>query len=193
MNPWFGRGAFLAIFVLSILIRAPHDTRRKEVKVVESRRSVLEIVLLAAVAIGHGLLPLISLTPLLGFAEYPLHPGALAAGIVIGCAALWLFHRSHADLGTNWSPTLEVRQGHELVTRGVYARIRHPMYAAIFLIVLAQALLVSNAVAGPAGFVAFALMFLLRFRKEERMMVEKFGQQYLDYAARTKRLIPGVW
>jgi protein-S-isoprenylcysteine O-methyltransferase Ste14 len=48
--------------------------------------------------------------------------------LVIG---LWLFYRSHADLGTNWSITLEIREQHRLITQGVYRRIRHPMYSAL--------------------------------------------------------------
>ncbi len=48
-------------------------------------------------------------------------------------AALWLFWRSHADLGRNWSQAFELRKGHELITHGVYRVVRHPMYAAIWL------------------------------------------------------------
>ena len=46
---------------------------------------------------------------------------------------LWLFYRSHADLGTNWSITLEVREGHRLITQGVYRGVSHPMYSALAL------------------------------------------------------------
>ena len=48
-------------------------------------------------------------------------------------AAGWLFWRSHADLGRNWSVHVRVREGHTLVTSGVYSWIRHPMYAALLL------------------------------------------------------------
>jgi protein-S-isoprenylcysteine O-methyltransferase Ste14 len=50
--------------------------------------------------------------------------------LVIG---LSLFYRSHADLGTNWSNTLEVREKHRPITQGVFRRIRHPMYLAVAL------------------------------------------------------------
>ena len=106
---------------------------------------------------------------------------------------MWLFHRSHADLGTNWSITLEVREGHRLVTGGVYRRIRHPMYTALFLYCLGLALAVPNWIAGPSYLVAFGLLFALRLGPEERMMRETFGREYDDYAARTQRLVPGVW
>ena len=70
-------------------------------------------------------------TPVLAWADYPLRPASFLTGI--GCLApgLWLFHRSHADLGTNWSITLEVREQHRLITQDIYRRVRHPMYLAL--------------------------------------------------------------
>jgi protein-S-isoprenylcysteine O-methyltransferase Ste14 len=114
-------------------------------------------------------------------------------GVLCTALGLWLFQRSHADLGPNWSITLEVRERHELVTQGVYRHIRHPMYAALFLYAVGQALVLPNWVAGPSYLVAFLLLFALRLGPEERMMVEQFGRDYEAYRTRTKRLIPGVW
>jgi protein-S-isoprenylcysteine O-methyltransferase Ste14 len=140
------------------------------------------------------LLPVISMaTSLLAFADYPLQSVQLGVGVVLVVTALWLFYRAHADLGTNWSMTLELREDHRLVTSGVYANVRHPMYAALFAEALAQALLLPNWVAGPAFLLAFTLMFVLRFRVEERMMLGKFGADCEAYMNQTKRLIPGVW
>jgi protein-S-isoprenylcysteine O-methyltransferase Ste14 len=67
------------------------------------------------------------------------------------------------------------------------------MYAAIYMVAIAQALLVPNYIAGPAMLAAFTAMVLLRIGPEEQMMVDRFGDEYRAYAARTKRLIPGVW
>ena len=126
----------------------------------------------------------------IGFADYPLPAFAPWCGAVLMLLALWLFWRSHADLGQNWSVTLEVRKGHQLVTHGVYRRIRHPMYAAIFLFCLAQGLLLPNWLAGWSALVPFALMYLLRIRREEQMMLQFFGEEYRDYMGRTWRLLP---
>ncbi len=104
--------------------------------------------------------------------------------------ALWLFWRAHVDLGLNWSITLEMRKGHELIVHGVYRRIRHPMYAAIFLFALAQGFLLQNWLAGWAGFVTVALLYLVRTPREEKMMCEFFGESYRDYMQRTGRLFP---
>ena len=132
-------------------------------------------------------------SPAFSFAEYALGTGPLVAGVICLVIGLWLFYRSHADLGTNWSITLEVREQHRLITQGVYRRIRHPMYLALALYSIGQALVIPNWVAGPSNVIAFAILCALRVRAEERMMVEEFGDEYAAYSARTKRIIPGVW
>lgn len=108
-------------------------------------------------------------------------------------AGLWWFHRSHSDLGAYWSVTLELRENHRLITRGVYRHVRHPMYAALFLYSIGQALMLPNWIAGPSYFVAFGILFALRVGAEERMMLEAFGNEYAAYRARTKLLVPGIW
>ena len=67
------------------------------------------------------------------------------------------------------------------------------MYLALALYSVGQALVIPNWVAGPSNLIAFAILFALRVRAEERMMFEGFGDEYAAYSARTNRLIPGVW
>jgi protein-S-isoprenylcysteine O-methyltransferase Ste14 len=193
MNPWIAKALALAGTVVLIAIRAPHGRRSRTVKVTASYKTSLETGLLVLAWVGF-FVPLIWIaSPVFSFAEYPLSIGPLVAGLTCLVIGLWLFYRSHADLGTNWSITLEVREQHRLVTRGVYRRIRHPMYLALALYSIGQALVIPNWVAGPSNLVAFAILCALRIRPEERMMVEEFGDEYTAYAARTERLIPGVW
>jgi protein-S-isoprenylcysteine O-methyltransferase Ste14 len=180
--------------VVFVAIRVPHDKRSKVTKITESRKGTLEKTLLVLMGIGCFLLPLaFVISPVLSFADYSLRLLPLLGGIVCLGFSLWLFHRSHLDLGTNWSNSLELRENHRIVVFGVYKSIRHPMYAAIFVYAVSQALLLSNWLAGPGCLVAFSFMFVFRLHPEERMMLEKFGQAYQDYVAKTKRLIPGIW
>ena len=86
-----------------------------------------------------------------------------------------------------------MREQHRLITQGVYRRIRHPMYSALVLYSTAHALVIPNWVAGPSNLVAFTILFALRVRAEEKMMADEFGGEYAAYAARTKRLVPGIW
>jgi protein-S-isoprenylcysteine O-methyltransferase Ste14 len=194
VNPWFGRMAFIVGMVAMMAIRAPHGRRSAQLKVVESRKGRLEMALLAFVTAAMFLLPAISMaTSLLSFADYPLTLAAFFIGIICLAVGLWLFWRSHSDLGANWSVSLELREGHTLITQGVYRNIRHPMYTAIFLLAIAQAFLLPNWIAGPACVLTLILMLTLRLGPEERMMTEKFGSSYTAYGRETKRFIPGVW
>jgi protein-S-isoprenylcysteine O-methyltransferase Ste14 len=193
MNPWVVKAVVLAATVVMMAIRAPHGHRSRSVKIAKSHKTPLETGLLVLAWVGF-LVPLIWVaSPAFSFAEYPLHTGPLVAGVVCVVIGLWLFYRSHADLGTNWSITLEVREEHRLITEGVYRAVRHPMYSALVLYSVGQALVIPNWVAGPSNLLAFAVLLALRMRAEERMMDERFGDEYAAYSARTKRLIPGVW
>jgi protein-S-isoprenylcysteine O-methyltransferase Ste14 len=193
MNPWFGKAIILVSSIAMILIRAPHGQRSRGVKVVRSHKGTLEIVLLTLAWIAF-FLPLVWVAaPVFAFADYSLRPVPLLAGVVCLTVGLWLFARSHADLGTNWSITLEVREKHQLVTHGIYRALRHPMYSALLLYSLGQALVVPNWIAGPSYAVAMSLLLAFRLGPEERMMLERFGSDYEAYRVRTKRLVPGIW
>ncbi len=193
MHPWIAKAVILAASVVMVAIRAPHGQRSRSVKVVKNRKGALEVALLTLAWVGF-FVPLIWIvSPAFSFAEYPLRAGPLIAGVVCFVFGLWLFHRSHADLGTNWSITLQVREQHQLITHGVYRRIRHPMYTALFLNSVGQALVLPNWVAGPSYLVTFGILFACRVHAEERMMLEQFGDEYAAYMARTKRLVPYLW
>lgn len=193
MNPWIAKAVILAAMVVIVGIRAPHGARSRTVKVLKNRRGPLETILLILAWLGF-LVPLIwIMSPLLSFADYPLRMTTLLGGVASLVAGLWLFQRSHAHLGTNWSVTLQVREHHRLVTDGVYQHIRHPMYTALFLYSLGQLLALPNWVAGPSYLVTFGILFAFRIRAEERMMLEEFSADYAAYMARTKRLVPRVW
>ena len=127
------------------------------------------------------------------FADYTLHLGSLVVGVACYVIGLVLFYRSHTDLGTNWSVTLQIRDKHRLITRGVYRRVRHPMYVALLLYAIGQALVVPNWIAGPSYVIALAILFTCRIGVEERMMLEEFGDDYAEYVTSTNRFIPGFW
>ena len=193
MNPLIAKTIVIAGAVVMIAIRAPHGRRSRSVKAVKSHKTPLETVLLVVAWAGF-FVPLIwVVSPAFSFAEYPLRSGPLAAGVMCLAIGLWLFFRSHADLGTNWSVTLELRQEHRLITQGVYRAIRHPMYSALALYYVGQALVIPNWVAGFSNVIALAVLLALRLGAEEKMMAEQFGDEYAAYSARTKRFVPGVW
>lgn len=193
MNPWFAKATILVGTILMVTIPASLHHRDGEIRVVKSRRGPLEIGLLTLAWLGFFPSLTWVATSVLAFADYPLRPVPFIAGLACLTLGLWLFYKSHADLGTNWSITLEMREKHQLVTQGSYGHVRHPMYLALLLYASGQALVLPNWVAGPSYLVAFALLFGFRVGPEERMMLEEFGKDYEAYMARTKRLVPGVW
>jgi protein-S-isoprenylcysteine O-methyltransferase Ste14 len=193
MDPWWAKGAVLIASAVLIAIRAPHGQRSRTVAIATNRRGTLETALLTLAWLSFFVPLLWIATPWLAFADYPLRPLPFVTGVACFALGLWLFHRSHADLGSNWSITLQLREQHRLVTHGIYTRVRHPMYLALLLHSLGQALALPNWIAGPSYGVAMGVLVALRLRPEERMMREQFGADWDAYAARTKRLVPGVW
>jgi protein-S-isoprenylcysteine O-methyltransferase Ste14 len=193
---------FLIGLTASFVIRLPYQRENKQNTIVRDcashtlreRKTTQEKILLLLVFVGMIILPLMYvLSPWLNFANYSLPVWANWLGVITFAIALWLFWRSHRDLGKNWSPTLEVREGHTLVCGGVYGTIRHPMYTSVWLWCVAQALLLPNWVAGFAGLVSFGIMYVLRISNEEQMMLEQFGDEYRAYMQQTKRLIPHLF
>jgi len=189
VEPW--NVVFLAGFVAYVAIRGRFARGTRDNVKTDRRVDVVEKVLLVLVGISSLLLPILYLfTPWLAFADYRLPTFAPWCGSIVMVAALVLFYRSHADLGRNWSVTLELREGHELVEHGVYRSMRHPMYASILLWDLAQGLMLRNWLAGWSALATFGLLYVVRAPREERMMCDAFGQDYRDYMRRTGRLVP---
>ena len=182
---------FWAAIVVEMIVRAPINKQRKQESMSKSQVTSQEKTLLLLLFLGMFLLPLIySATNWLDFANYTLPGWANWLGVVFILGALIVFWRAHADLGLNWSPSLEIREKHELITRGIYGLIRHPMYASQWLWVLAQPLLLPNWIAGLANLIIFVPFYLLRVQAEEQMMMETFGDTYRNYMKNTGRVLP---
>jgi protein-S-isoprenylcysteine O-methyltransferase Ste14 len=184
-----GEWIWIASFAAQAVIRMPHHIRNAGIKIEKRHAGLGERIMLFLMFATMMVLPLVHIgTPLLTAYDYALPDWSVYAGGALSVMFVYYFWRSHADLGTQWSATLEVREQHRLVTRGVYARMRHPMYLAIWLAALAQPLLIQNWIAGPSIIAAFALMYFVRVPYEEAMMRETFGQEWDDYAAKTPRI-----
>ncbi|MCI0554768.1 MAG: isoprenylcysteine carboxylmethyltransferase family protein [Anaerolineae bacterium] len=181
---------FLAL-IIEIVIRAPIDKKRKQEKISERRFTEQEKSLLGLLALGGLVAPLIyALTNWLDFANYTLPMWAGWLGVLITVAALFVFWRAHADLGVNWSPTLEIREKHELITRGIYRVIRHPMYASQWLLAIATPLLLQTWIAGFLNLLVFIPFYIFRVKAEEQLMIEQFGDQYRSYMQKVGGVLP---
>ena len=118
-QPW--NIVFFVGFVLYVGIRGRFARQTKTNEKIVRQVDMQEKVLLPTVISTSLLLPVLYLfTPLLRFADYQLPAGVQWSGLAVMVAALWLFWRSHVDLGLNWSATLEIRKGHQIIRDGVY-------------------------------------------------------------------------
>ncbi len=186
---------FTAIYfltlVIQIIIRAPFDRKRRREKISEQRFTSREQIILILLALGGLVVPIVyAATHWLDFADYHLPGWAGWLGVLLAALALFVFWRGHIDLGVNWSPTLAIREKHELIMRGIYGIIRHPMYASQWILAIAQPLLLQNWIAGFLNLLAFIPFYFLRVRAEEELMLEQFGNQYRSYMQKVGGLFP---
>jgi protein-S-isoprenylcysteine O-methyltransferase Ste14 len=175
------------------IIRHPFERKARKMGVSKSLLDWKEWILLASASFGLFLIPAAYvLTGVPASLNREFIPAVAWLGLLPLSGALWLFRRSHVDLGRNWSVTLKVREQHVLIKSGVYRLVRHPMYLSFLLLGLAQMLLLPNWLAGACGLIGAGLFFAFRMLREERMMLESFGDEYRSYMAHTKRIIPWI-
>ncbi len=179
--------------VVEMAIRTPINKQRRKEAMSERRVTLQEKILLFLLLLGMFILPLIySASTWLDFANYSLPSWAGWVGVAVMIGAILVFWRAHADLGLNWSPSLEIREKHELITRGIYGVIRHPMYASQWLWVIAQALLLQNWLAGVVNLIIFIPFYFMRVKAEEALMLDSFGEQYREYMKKTGAVLPKI-
>jgi protein-S-isoprenylcysteine O-methyltransferase Ste14 len=178
-----------AVFTFGIYTPNMRRYRRQQVNVTHSRP--LDIVLDMLAFLGWQVIPLVfAFAPRLTFGSFDLPNWCGWLGTAIFAFSIWLFGRAYADLGKSWSPKIDITEKQKLVTDGVYTHIRHPVYAAMWLWAIAQPLLMENWIAGFALAVCFLPLYLIRVPREEKMMLENFGEEYRAYMERTGRILP---
>ena len=116
------------------------------------------------------------------FVRQPHGVALLAAGLAF---AVW----ARVHLGRNWSGSVTVKAGHELIRTGPYGYVRHPIYTGLIAALLGTAI-TSGTVRAAVGFAIMVVAFLYKLRLEEAFMRETFPEEYPRYAAVVPRLIP---
>jgi protein-S-isoprenylcysteine O-methyltransferase Ste14 len=117
---------------------------------------------------------------------------ALAVAALLASAVL-LFAAAAGAMGANWSLIARTRADHQLVTIGVFAQVRNPIYLAMSLFLLALAIGLGHEANLVVAVPGFALGTWIRVREEEKLLRAQFGTGYDDYAARVKRFVPGLF
>ena len=112
-------------------------------------------------------------------------------GAILCVAGLMFCLWARATIGRNWSGIVTLKEDHELIVRGPYAFVRHPIYTGLLAMFVATALVYGH-LGAICGIVLVFVSFWLKLSDEEKLMLEKFPDQYPAYQQRVKRIIPFV-
>lgn len=175
---------FLAVWLLAAI-----STKRSVYRESHAQRLRYSILLIAGYLLltrGHRL-------------PYPLSARVIprmeiiaCAGVVLCVAGLSFCIWARAILGRNWSGAVTLKEGHELIERGPYRLVRHPIYSGLLAMFLGTVMVLGH-VAGIFGLALVFVSFWIKLRDEERVMLKQFPDQYAAYQQRVKRIIPFVF
>jgi protein-S-isoprenylcysteine O-methyltransferase Ste14 len=112
-------------------------------------------------------------------------------GLILCVAGLAFAVWARLHLGRNWGIPMSLKEGHELITSGPYRFVRHPIYTGILLALLGSGL--ADGKMWLLGFFVSCPFFVFSARTEERLMTQRFPDQYPEYKNGTSALIPFVW
>src|SRR5271169_3382946 len=177
---WLYEAFFHVVWIVVVLywqIKAADTKATQRLEPAASRILRVLIFVIAIVLLSVPRIPLpwlyVQLWPS-GYWPFWLGAALTVAGLLF---AVWA--REH--LGRNWSRSVTIKQGHELITTGPYATVRHPIYTGVLTALLGTAIALSQ-VRGFIVLVLFFLAFWIKFRLEEQWMRSQFGEAYATYA-----------
>src|SRR5271154_1234643 len=188
--PWFYEAFFPVVWIAFLLywqIKAAGTKTTQRLEPAASRILRVFIFLIVIVLLSTTRIPLRWLY--LQLWPGGLWPFWLGAAVTIPGLLFAVWAREH--LGRNWSRSVTIKQGHELITTGPYAVVRHPIYTGILAGFLGMAIAISQV----RGFIVVVLIFVvfwLKFRMEEEFMRSQFGETYAAYARKTAALVPYI-
>jgi protein-S-isoprenylcysteine O-methyltransferase Ste14 len=119
----------------------------------------------------------------------PRTDGVLVVATILCVCGLAICLWARAILGRNWSGTVTLKEGHELIVRGPYKLVRHPIYTGILAMIIATVIL-QGRIGGIIGLVLVFVSFLIKLSEEEQVMLKQFPDEYAAYRQRTPRIIP---
>ncbi len=125
------------------------------------------------------------------WASMPLPESARWVGVVAGSLCSLLMYWTLSSLGKNLTDTVVTREEASLVTHGPYRWVRHPFYATAALLMASVTVLTANWLIGATSLIVLSLL-AVRTPQEEAMLIERFGDEYRVYMAKTGRFFPRI-
>jgi protein-S-isoprenylcysteine O-methyltransferase Ste14 len=117
---------------------------------------------------------------------------AAVVSVVLTMIGLAVAIAARRRLAGNWSSGVVLKENHELITSGLYAYVRHPIYSGVLLMALGTALM-TGMVSAIVFFLAVAAYIAYKASQEEQLLTKHFPDEYRAYKSRVKALIPYVW
>ncbi len=184
-----GYSGLLTMTFIVIIVAAILPSLKDKVTITDARRQdvffqVSGLILLIIILI-------VSLENL-DYPVYTVQSPLNIVGAIMFIIGLIISISAQVTINTNYSWTLEIREGHTLVENGLYKYVRHPIYLGTIIGVISIPIYTSSI----TGFLISLLsipLFAYRIRLEERMLVEEFGDAYKQYRERTWKLFPFIY
>ncbi|HOT46419.1 MAG TPA: isoprenylcysteine carboxylmethyltransferase family protein [Spirochaetota bacterium] len=157
----------------------------------ENRDSYSLIIFYSTIFLGYGIgIPV-------SFAGYgkieALFPYISLAGFLVIATGLSIRLMAIRTLAEHFTYTVKIIDNHQLITSGIYKYIRHPSYLGQSLIFLGCGLAFANWLSIVFLFLPNFLAALYRISIEEKVLINHFNDQYLEYMERTKLLVPWIY
>ena len=130
---------------------------------------------------------------LYSFAHYPSPKYLIYLGVFICIISNIIIFLSHKELGLNFKNYIQIHKSQKLVTTGMYKYSQHPIYLGFFLFHLGVLFLTHNLFLGGVMLVLFSITIIIRLKDEERFLLKAFGDEYLNYKQKTKRVFPFLY
>jgi len=187
---WFYDSFFPVVWIVFVLYWQVKAADTKATQRLEPAASRIFRLLIFGIAIALLSIPRLPLRWLYvqlwpqGYLPFWLGAAVTVAGLLF---AVWA--REH--LGRNWSRSVTIKEGHELIATGPYAVVRHPIYTGILMGFVGIAIAISQ-VRGLIVVVLIFGVFWIKLRMEEEYMRSQFGETYATYARQTAALVPYI-
>jgi protein-S-isoprenylcysteine O-methyltransferase Ste14 len=188
------RWLILAVLLAALTVSAYHRARARRTSEIISRRREGPLFqsfrLLMALALFGAVVLYVVRPEWMSWASVEMPLWVRWLGVLLGCLTVVLVHWVLRTLGPNVSETVLTKERHELVTKGPYRWVRHPLYTTGMVLFVALGLMAGSWFLLVATCLAFVLLRWLVVPREEEALVAKFGDRYREYMQRTGRLFP---
>jgi protein-S-isoprenylcysteine O-methyltransferase Ste14 len=174
------------------IVSARHRVRATEESAVTREPWSGRLGYMGLLAVGFALLARNWPPPYFERQLWPSSGAWLASGLAVQALGLALAIWARRTLGKNWAGRITLAANQELVMRGPYRLVRHPIYSGVLFAILGTALVVGE-VRAILGLLLMVTGVLIKLRREETALRQHFGGAYHEYALRVPALVPGIW